>query len=94
MNTERKQDPREVPYIVPFPLAAGHPANHGYTPCADCGVQRPAHCLGPFSRACLYGCAPQTVTGNHLVPGRGALRWPSCAVANYPLPSGEDISIE
>lgn len=54
-------------FVRPFPLEAGHPANHGYTACAHCGVQRPAHCLGPFSRACLLGCAPQTVTGNHLV---------------------------
>lgn len=52
--------------VRPFPLEAGHPANHGYVLCAHCGCWRPAHKLGPVSRACLFGCAPQTVNGNHL----------------------------
>lgn len=28
------------PLIRPFPLEAGHPANHGYTRCTKCGAQR------------------------------------------------------
>lgn len=29
-----------APPIRPFPLQAGHPANHGYVKCARCGTQR------------------------------------------------------
>lgn len=38
----------------PFPYAAGHPANHGYVQCADCGCQRPESAI-----ARVEGCPPR-----------------------------------
>lgn len=29
-----------TPLVKPFPLKAGHPANHGYSECSRCGTWR------------------------------------------------------
>lgn len=38
----------------PFPYAAGHPANHGYVQCADCGCWRRESAI-----ARVEGCPPR-----------------------------------